>query len=332
MQISGNPSFNSKLEAFETANIVSKITGKVGNVRVDIGSMVKAGDVLLTLEANDLMAGIAQAQAAVQVACSNREQAQIDYQSQKVNYERNKVLVDQGAISQSDFDKITLPFKKAEELSLHGVEAQVQQALANLQLAKANYANSIITSPINGIVTAKNINTGELASPSLTLFSLANLDKVVAMASVGEGEINTIKTGVKIPVRVEATSDLPINGTVTNVAQATSPTTKAYLVKIQIDNPDHILKPSMFAEVLWQNERSSELVIPREALIDEKGEMYVWTVNNESVSMKKVLTEAVDENKVGYYYLCNAAKASSSYGVAGKYTEMVFLFRFEDNR
>lgn len=298
VQQNNDPSSNSKLEAYESANIVSKTAGKVGEIKVDLGSTVKTGDVLLTLEANELQASIAQAQAAIQLANSNRELAQIDYQTQKANYNQNKLLVESGALSQYEFDnKISLPFKKAEELALHGVEAQVQQAEANLQLANANYANSILTSPINGIVTARNINIGELASPSVSLFSLANLDKVIAMASLGESEINKIKTGVKIPILIEAVSDQPFDGLVTNIAQAANPTSKAYLVKIQIDNPDHRLKPGMFAEVLWNNARKSDLFIPLGALVSENGESYVWTVINGIVSKKKVLTAALDGTK-----------------------------------
>jgi len=300
VQTKSKPSSGGKLEAYETSNIVSKTTGKVGAIRVDIGSSVNAGDVLLTLEANDLVAGIGQAQAAVQLAYSNREQAQIDYEVQKLNYNRNKNLLDQGALSLSDFDnKIALPFKKAEELALHGSDAQLKQAEATLQLAQANYANCIITSPINGIVTSRNINVGELAGTSLILVSISNLDKVIVMASVEEGEINRINAGVKIPVKVEAASQLPFMGTVTNVAQAASSTTKAFLVKIQIDNPDHILKPGMFAEVSWMGEGHNELAIPREALVNEEGRTYVWTINDSTVSKKEVVAEALDETRVG---------------------------------
>jgi len=316
VQAKSKPISSGKLEAFETSNIVSKTTGKVGVIQVDIGSRVNAGDVLLTLEANDLVASIGQAQAAVQLAYSNREQAQIDYEVQKLNYDRNKNLLDQGALSRSDFDnKIALPFKRAQELALHGTDAQVKQAEATLRLAQANYTNCIITSPINGVITSKNINTGELAGSSLTLFSIVNMDKVIVMASVEEGEINRINTGMQIPVQVEAASQSPFTGTVTNVAQAASPTTKAFLVKIQIDNPDHILKPGMNAMVSWMSKDRSELVIPREALVIEEGRTYVWTIDNSTVSKKEVVAEALDETKVGIKGGLNAGQEVVSSGL-----------------
>lgn len=288
-----------KLEALESANVVSKIPGKVASVNVDIGSLVQAGDVLVTLEANEMAASVAQAQAAANAAGSGREQAQSDYEVAKSNYERGQALLAQGAISQSDFDnKFALPYRKAEELALRGSGAQYSQALAALQLARANYANSIITAPISGVITARNINPGELAGTSTPVVAVVNLDKVVVQASVGEDKINELKMGDKVQVKVSAASPSPFEGTITNIALAASSSTKAFPIKIQIDNTNHVLKPGMFAEVPLSRSTAPALTVPREAVVNDSGKNYVWVINDGTVSKKEVSTGASDGVKI----------------------------------
>lgn len=288
-----------KLEALESANVVSKISGKVAAVNVDVGSLVQAGDVLVTLEANEMAASVAQAEAAANAAGSNREQAQSDYEVARANYERGQALLAQGAISQSDFDnRFALPYRKAEEYYLRGSGAQYSQALAALQLARANYANSIITAPISGVITARNINPGELAGASIPVVTVVNLDKVVVQASVGEDKINELKMGDKVQVKVSAASDRPFEGTITNIALAASSSTKAFPIKIQIDNPNHVLKPGMFAEVPLSRSTAAALTVPREAVVSDGGKNYVWVINDGTVSKKEVSTGVSDGVKI----------------------------------
>ncbi|HWP97244.1 MAG TPA: efflux RND transporter periplasmic adaptor subunit [Syntrophomonadaceae bacterium] len=293
------PELGGKLEAQQSANVVSKITGRVGSVNVDIGSPVKVGDVLLTLDANDMAASVSQAEAAVGVARYNYDAAQIDYETAKLNYERNKTLFDQGAISQSVFqNSYEQPFKKAEEYAKYGSEAALQQANAALDLARANYANSIITSPIDGIVTAKNISPGELATTSITLVTVVNLDRVFLQTAVDESYINKLKEGDTLPVKVAA-SDQAFSGVISNISQAASTTSKGFTVKILIDNADHLLKPGMFAETSLGAIDRSELMIPKSAVITEDDRNYVWIVENGIVSKKEVVKESSDALKAG---------------------------------
>lgn len=288
---SGNetPMFSGKLEAQNIANVVSKTTGRVGSVNVDIGSRVKAGDVLLTLDANELAAAVSQAEAAVGVARYNRDTAQIDYQTALDNYRRNKSLYEQGAISESVFENsYEQPLKKAEQWAKFGSEAALQQAQAALEVARANYAYTVISSPIDGIVTAKNINPGELASASLTLFNVVNLNKVFMQTAVDENYINRLKEGSSIPVKVPSASDQIYSGVITNIAEAASTSSKGYTVKILINNPQHILKPGMFAEAFPSNIEHSNITIPKTAVINEGGQNYAWLVENGRVYKKKV--------------------------------------------
>ncbi|AEG61660.1 efflux RND transporter periplasmic adaptor subunit [Desulforamulus ruminis] len=224
-----------KVEAVQSANLVSKIAGKVETVSVDIGSTVKAGQVLITLSAEDKAADIEVSKAALQTA-------QVAYDLALSNYERGKELYDSQAIAQADFEN-------NYEGNLKKAEAGMASAQANLKRAQVSYNDMLIKAPFNGIITARNINPGELAGTQTTLLSLVNLNQVVIRASITEEQINRIKAGQEVQVKVTAVSEKPLTGKIANIALAADPQTKAYPVKIQVDNTDHILKPGMFAEV-----------------------------------------------------------------------------------
>jgi len=284
-----------KLEALESATLVPKMSGRVASISVDIGSVVSAGEVLLTLDAKELAAAVSQAEAAVALADSARTQSQAslaqaeaDFEVAQSNYERGKLLLMQGAISQSDFDnKFALTYKNSEaryrlaqELAGSGADAQYAQAAAALQLARANYANSIITSPISGIVTAKNIKPGEMASPSSPVLSVDNLDKVVVLANVTEAQVNRLKEGQEVEVKVGAVTTGLFKGTITNISYAANQLSKSYPIKVQIENPGHLLKPGMFAEVRLPGSGVEVLTVPRAAVSLKEGKHFVYVIEN----------------------------------------------------
>lgn len=259
-----------KLEAVISANIVPKIPGKVAQVHVDVGSVVKAGQVLVTLDNQDLLdrvsqaeAGVAMAKAAVRAAEAGLTTAQAAYEVAEANYERGKHLLDQQAIPTAVFEgEYELKYKQAKEQAELGAPAQLElarakldQARANLRLARTAYDDSFIKAPFNGVVIARNVNPGEMASNIAPVVSLVNLDKVVVMATVSEDHINGLKQGQQVQVKVPAVSEKPFIGVIINISPAADPITKAFPIKVQIENPEHKLKLGMFAEVLLTKNR-----------------------------------------------------------------------------
>lgn len=279
-QIEDLTTISGKLEALESANIVPKMPGKVALITVDLGSQIKAGDVLMRLEADELAAAVSQAEAAL-------ASAQASFEVSRVNYERGRRLLEQGAISQSDFDsKFELAYKTGAQ--------QVAQARAALNMANANYSNTVVTAPFSGVVTAKNANVGEFVSTSSPVITLVNLDKVFVQANVNEYWINQLKEGQKVKVKVTAALDTLFEGTITNIALAANTSTKAFPVKVQIDNAGHVLKPGMFAEVQLSKGSTNALTVPREAVLGNEGQKYVWVVENQRALKREVQTGGSD--------------------------------------
>lgn len=197
-----NNTINGKLEAMNSANVVAKSSGKVANISVDVGSLVSAGQVLVTLESDDLAAALRLAEAGV-------ETARINYDLAQKKFERGKELHNAGAISQADFDE-------NYQGALDKARAALKSAQATQDQARARYSDSFIKSPLGGVVTARNINVGEQAGSSSTLITVMNLDKVVVNINVLEDQVNRLQVGQQVNIKVSAVSDAPLAGTITS--------------------------------------------------------------------------------------------------------------------
>jgi cobalt-zinc-cadmium efflux system membrane fusion protein len=324
--------FPGKVEALQSANIVSKVPGKVAAVPVDLGSKVAAGQVLVTLENKDLADRVQQAQAAVAQARAGVEQAQAagklaqaalqaaeaglataqaNFEVVEANYKRGQELLAGGAIPEAVFQaEYELKYKQAKEqvekaspaqvktaqaqiaqaqAGLKNAQAGLSAAQASLSLARTAYEDSFIRAPFRGIVITRNINPGEMASTAVPVISLVNLDKIVVKVNVGEELINKLVVGKKVAVKIKAVSAKPFTGTVVNVAASADPQVKTYPVKLHIDNPAHLIKPGMFAEVNLNLEQPKLLILPIDAVVkDQQDRDIVWVVKDGVVKSRLV--------------------------------------------
>ncbi|WP_238457782.1 efflux RND transporter periplasmic adaptor subunit [Desulforamulus ferrireducens] len=237
----GTVVISGKIEAVQMANLVSKVAGKVEMVHVDIGTPVKAGQVLMSLDAGDKAAEI-------EVATAQVNSAQVEYELAQSNYQRGQELLAAQAISQAEYEKTYEgPFKRAE--------AQLQSAQASLKKQQITYNDMFMKAPFDGVITARNINPGEMAGTQNTVFTLVNLDQVVIKGMVNENFINQLQNGQAVKVRVPAASDQEFTGVINNLGLSADLQAKGYPVKIKLENPDHILKPGMFAEVILEGKK-----------------------------------------------------------------------------
>lgn len=281
--IQDNAVISGKLEALRSADVVAKSTGKVAGISVDVGSVVAAGQTLITLEADDL-------KAAVDVAAAGVDSARITYDMALKQYARGNELVQTGAISQSDYENnYEGAYKKAE--------VGLKSASAALVQSRVRYNESIIKSPLRGVVTARNIEVGELAGTNTPLVTVVNLDKVVLAVNVSEDQINRLSRGQQVQVKVAAVDEKPFSGIISNIALAANQNDKAFPVKIEIDNRKHLIKPGMFAEALFSWEEEKGLVIPREAVVATAKGSKVFLIADGVAREREVKTGASDGAK-----------------------------------
>jgi len=320
-KLAGGTVVSGKLEALSSANVVAKTSGKVASIPVDIGSEVAEGNLLISLEAADLAAlvdlNVAQLArsrnsdlpAQKNLAEFNLANAGAAFKTAEADFQRSKQLLDSSVISQQQYEqseRAYLQAKASYESAQNALDILVgatipetiRQYEAQLKKAQADYANTIISAPISGVVTARNVNPGEMASPTQTAITLVNLDTVVVQANVSEDQVNKMIVGQELKVKVGSVQNEPFTATVTNIALAANPSSKAFPVKIQIKNPQHVLKPGMFAEVFLNVNDEEGIIIPREALVKDGEKDYVCVIENGRVARREVTAGQSDGKSV----------------------------------
>lgn len=277
----------------EQSVVVSpRISGKVASVPVEVGSEVRAGDVLFTLDDSDIRAQVQQAEAAVAVARAKQKVAGQSRENAAKQYERYKQLFEQGAISADTFDTYVL---KLEQARSEEPEAGLAQSQAALAYQRNQLVNTIVTSPFTGTVAQRNVEVGSIVSSTTQAVTVVDLTRVKVQVSVGEQQIGKIKQGQEVNVVVPAVRAEPFTGLVSNLSPAADPKTRSYLIEVKLDNPERVLKQGMFAEVHIITDRSEgALAVPVDALVTKSGMSVVFTVKDGQARENQVKTGIAD--------------------------------------
>lgn len=283
-----------KVAASKEVTIVPKSGGKATEVRVEVGQKVKQGELLIALDDADIRAQIKVNEAALQVSKAGQQQAVIAYQEAQANLERMKALFAEGAISKSQLEDAENALARAAasytpDSGGTQTAAQIKQAEAQLEAARINLQNTKITSPIDGVVAAKNIEPGEMAAPGSPVLTIADMDQMVVEGNLAESEVNFAKVGDEVKVYVTSANKEHFRGYIENVSPIADPVTKAYSIKIRIENGSQLLKGGMAAEIHMTAEaRDDVLVLPREALLDQGDRQVVYVIDGNKAQERAV--------------------------------------------
>ncbi|AQS60222.1 efflux RND transporter periplasmic adaptor subunit [Desulforamulus ferrireducens] len=266
--------------------VVPKTTGKVATVAVKVGDRVSQGQVLLTLDAADVLE---QSEAALEQAEARLVISQRALVDAEIAYERNKALYDAQAISQAQFEQVESALINAQA-NVRLAEAQVKQSQATLNAAREN---SVLTAPVNGMVAAVDVDPGELVSPQTAPITIVQIDKVQVKVNVSENVVESIKVGSDVPITINALNK-EFTGQVVSVAPKADPSTRAFAVKIEVANPSGEIKPGMVARLnLSTGTSTSVLAVPIDAVLEREGQHSVFIVEDgkaKEVSVKVGVT------------------------------------------
>lgn len=297
-------STSGKISPIQEVKVVPKSPGKVDRVLVEVGQAVAAGTPLLVLDNDDIQAELDSARAALAVSEANLERARIQLEKSRIQLEdaqktldRKKALFDAKALSQSDYDAAQTSyqgFKKDVDMnaaSLASSQAGVEQSRAAIKRIEVDLENTMVRSPISGVITGKNVNAGEFVTNSTAAIVVDNIDTVEVNANLLEDEINYVKQGQEVKVLVAAVSSEPFKGRVARIGYSADDKNKTYPIWVAIDNPDKILKPGMFAEIRMEAvKREGVLAVPSGAVLDRDGRKLVYLAQGEKSVERQVKT------------------------------------------
>jgi HlyD family secretion protein len=277
------------LSPVTSVQVGTQVSGTIAKIYVDFNDRVKKGQLLAVLDTVLLKAAVLDAQAGVEKAEAQLEQAQSDYN-------RNKPLFDQQLISEAEF----LPYK----INLKTQKANLISAQAALVRAKRNLNYAVIRSPISGIVTQRNVEAGQTVAASFstpTLFIIAeNLSQMEILADVDESDIGQIKDGQPVRFDVQAYPEKKFSGVVKQIRL--EPTTESnvvtYTVVIRATNEGNFLLPGMTATVDFIiEEKKDVLMVPNAALRFQPSEKIVAEFRKKRQEEMAALPDSIKEKR-----------------------------------
>ncbi len=257
------------IEPVTEVEVGTQVSGIIDKIYVDYNSVVHKGQLIAEMDKVTLQSELQSAR-----ALYNGNKADYEYQQQL--YQRNKTLHDKQLISDIVFEETTYNYKRAK--------SSYEQSVAALAKAERNLSYATITSPIDGVVTSRDVEEGQTVASGFstpTLFSIAaDLTKMQVVANVDEADIADIQEGARVTFTVDAYPDDTFEGVVrqvrlgsTNSSTTSSSTATSsqsvvtYEVVITADNPDLKLKPRLTANAnIYTVCKEQVLTIPNKAL------------------------------------------------------------------
>ena len=285
------------IEPVTEVEVGTQVSGIIDKIYVDYNSVVKEGQLIAEMDKVPL-------QNELESAKGTYDGAKAEFEYQERNYKRNQQLHEKGLISDTEYEENLYNYQRAKS-SLESSRAAYNNAQRNLSYA-------IITSPINGVVTSRDVEEGQTVASGFetpTLFTIAaDLTKMQVVADVDEADIGGVKEGQRVTFTVDAYPEDTFEGRVTQIrlgsskssstssTSTSSETVVTYEVVISADNPDLKLKPRLTANVnIYTLDKKDVLCVPSKALRfipeqpmlgsddvveDCEGEHKVWTYEN----------------------------------------------------
>ena len=237
--------YTSTVQAYVKNNIVPQTAGRITKINVEVGDKVKKGQVLAEIDKVQL------------------QQAQLQLHNAEVELSRLKALYEAGGLSKSDLDAVELQYNVAK--------TQVDNLIENTTLL----------SPIDGVITARNYDAGDMYAMSAPIFTVEQIKPVKLLVAVSESDYSKVKKGDKVTIKAEAFADLTFDGS-----------TRTFNVEVVVPNNYSTLRPGMFARVKINFGENDSVVIPDVAVVKQQGtgDRFVYILNEDgTVSYEKVV-------------------------------------------
>jgi RND family efflux transporter MFP subunit len=278
--------------AFAAANIFARASGYIEKRYVDIGSQVKAGQLLAQITAPELDHQIAQAQASALQLQAALRQTEANRELARVTNQRNATLVAKNFVSQLQGDTDRLNYAAQQQAAEAG-QASIAAQDAQVKVLQQQKAYQQVVAPFDGVITQRNIDVGSLvqadASSGTSMFSIAQSDVMRIQLFVPQDAALGVVPGVDAVVNIPELPDRSFPGKVTMIADALQPGTRTLLTEIDVPNPDGILAPGMYCTVELQIPRKAPaLMVPADALIFNSNGLQVAVVENGIARIRKV--------------------------------------------
>ncbi len=277
-RIQAKVSASGHIHAVQKVDVSANIMGKVTRLAVKEGDAVKAGQFLLEIDPSLSKAIVEGSEASLKALGQDLEATRVKLDQAKKDFVRAESNRRAGIISQAEHDNARATLATAETMAM-GAQRRVEQAKAGLSQSQVGLNYATLTSPMDGVVTAKRIERGETVvigvqnQPGTVLLTISDMSKVEAEMEVDEAAIPSVKLGQKAEIRIDAYANKVFTGEVTEVGG--SPILKAnvneaikFKVKVWVKNPPLTIKPGLSAQAdIFTGSREDAVAVPIQALV-----------------------------------------------------------------
>ena len=273
--------FSGNIEPYYKNHISSSSAQRVESILVEVGDRVKKGDILVKME--DI----------------NFAQANIQYENLKVDLARMEALYKSGGVSAQQYDQILTQVKVTKE------------SLDNLE------KNTKLISPIDGIITQRNFDNGDLTvgQPILTVMQL---EPVKFLINISEEFFPAVKSGTNVKISLDIYENKDFDGEINLVYPTIDPATRTFKAQVRIENNSMKLRPGMFARASVDFGKKERIVVSDKAVVKQNGtnDKFIYVLNSDNtVDYRKVQVG----NRIGSIYeILSGLEAGEQVVVAGQ--------------
>ncbi len=246
--------YTATVEAEVKNNIAPSSPVRIDRIFVEVGDRVSKGQKLVQMDA------------------ANLQQLKLQLDNQEIEFKRVDELYKVGGASKSEWD--------ASKMSLEVRRTSYKNLLENTALL----------SPINGVVTARNYDNGDMYGGGQPVLVIEQITPVKLIINVSEGYFTKIKKGEKVDVKLDVYGEEDFTGHVSLVYPTIDPNTRTFPVEIKLANSDQRVRPGMFARVTLNFGTANNVVVPDQAIVKRagSGDRYVYVYKDGKVSYNKV--------------------------------------------
>ena len=248
--------YTSTIQAYVKNNIAPQSAGRISRILVDVGDFVKKGQVVAEMDQTQLA------------------QVELQLRNNEIELSRLKELYEVGGLSKSDLDAIEMAYNVSKT------------QYDNLK------ENATLVSPINGVITARNYDAGDMYAMSSPIYTVEQIVPVKLLIGISETDYSKVKKGDSVEITADAIPGKTFYGKIRKIYPTVDPATRTFTVEVVVDNNYSKLRPGMFARAKITFGVNNNVVIPDIAVVKQQGsgERFVYVLNEDgTVTYQKVL-------------------------------------------
>ena len=248
--------YTSTIQAYVKNNIAPQTAGRISRILVDVGDNVKKGQVVAEMDQTQLA------------------QIELQLKNNETEYNRLKELYEVGGLSKSDLDAIEMAYNVSKT------------QYNNLK------ENATLVSPINGVITARNYDAGDMYAMSAPIYTVEQIVPVKLLVGISESDYSKVKKGDSVEIKADAVPDKTFYGKINRIYPTIDPATRTFTVEVVVQNNYRTLRPGMFVRATVNFGTNNNVVIPDVAVVKQQGsgERFVYVLNQDgTVTYQKVV-------------------------------------------